>query len=173
MASRSATSGADLLASAYQLPFADGRFDTVLCTDTLEHLEDPEAAIREANRVLAPGGKAIYTVPLFWHIHEAPRDFFRFTRHGLQHLFETAGLEVLEVEPLTGFTAMAAQELVYFLYMLRRPGRRNPMWWLVPPLSHLIQTIALAANRVERTEAFTAEYLLVARKPTRGAERKT
>lgn len=165
-ARRSQTTGPDVLATAYDLPFVDGSFQTVLCTDVLEHLEDPAAAVREAARVLESGGMAIYTVPLFWHVHEAPRDFYRFTRYGLQHLFEAAGMEVVEIEALTGFTAMAAQELAYFLHGLHPSSRRNPIWRLVPPLLHGLQAAALAANKIERTERFTAEYILVARKPS-------
>jgi 2-polyprenyl-6-hydroxyphenyl methylase/3-demethylubiquinone-9 3-methyltransferase len=40
----------------YSLPFADGRFDVVCAMDLLEHLEDPERAVAEAARLLAPSG---------------------------------------------------------------------------------------------------------------------
>lgn len=45
-------------------PFADGTFDVVLCCEILEHLaEDPWHALREARRVLRPGGVFILTTP--------------------------------------------------------------------------------------------------------------
>jgi SAM-dependent methyltransferase len=43
--------------SAYDLPFPDGRFDHVLVRDVIHHLDEPERAIREVGRVLAPGGR--------------------------------------------------------------------------------------------------------------------
>ncbi|MGA9406000.1 MAG: class I SAM-dependent methyltransferase, partial [Bacteroidota bacterium] len=77
----------DLNGTAYDVPVHNETFDSVLCTYVLEHLEQPDRAIAEANRILKKGGYGIYTVPFFWHIHEAPRDFFRFTKYGLRYLF--------------------------------------------------------------------------------------
>jgi ArsR family transcriptional regulator len=40
----------------YRLPLADNAFDTVVLQMVLHHAEDPEGAVQEATRVLAPGG---------------------------------------------------------------------------------------------------------------------
>jgi SAM-dependent methyltransferase len=45
------------------LPFADGVFDTVVCSEILEHLFRPDLLLREIMRVLKPGGRVILTVP--------------------------------------------------------------------------------------------------------------
>jgi SAM-dependent methyltransferase len=108
-------SAIDRVGSAYALPAADGEFDCILCTSVLEHLEEPGAALCEALRVLKPGGAAVYTVPQIWHLHEEPRDFFRFTRYGLQHLLTKAGFERIEIRPLSGFFAMIAAEFNSYL----------------------------------------------------------
>jgi ubiquinone/menaquinone biosynthesis C-methylase UbiE len=42
------------------LPFADGRFDTVVCTYVLCSVDDPSAALAEIARVLAPGGSLLF-----------------------------------------------------------------------------------------------------------------
>jgi ubiquinone/menaquinone biosynthesis C-methylase UbiE len=48
---------------AMALPFRDGSFDRVYCSEVLEHVLDPEEAVREMHRVLAPGGIAVVSVP--------------------------------------------------------------------------------------------------------------
>lgn len=68
-------SNIDLFGTAYEIPTDNETFDTAICTAVLEHLEEPEQALRECHRVLKPGGKAIYSVPFIWHLHEEPRDF--------------------------------------------------------------------------------------------------
>lgn len=45
------------------LPFADGSFDLIWCSEVIEHLEDPERSLAELRRVTRPGGAIILTTP--------------------------------------------------------------------------------------------------------------
>jgi len=49
-------SNIDRFGTAYNILAEDGEFDCALCTAVLEHLEEPENALRECNRVLKRGG---------------------------------------------------------------------------------------------------------------------
>ena len=92
---------ADFCGDAGYLPLADASVDTILCTEVMEHLPDPERAVAEFARVLRPGGTVITTAPFFYPIHDA-YDFFRYTPDGLKTMMERHGLTVETVKPLSG-----------------------------------------------------------------------
>jgi SAM-dependent methyltransferase len=152
----------DLFGTAYNIPADDASFDTAICTAVLEHLEEPEQALRECHRVLKPGGLAIYSVPFIWHLHEEPRDFYRFTKYGLNYLFGKTGFDDIEITALSGFWVTFGQLFVYNLYRLNR----GPLRWLriIDALGLLVQGIAYLLDRVDRTEQWTWMYLITARK---------
>ena len=154
----------DRFGTAYEIPAEDGEFDSAICTAVLEHLEESNRAIQETNRVLKKNGYAIYTVPLFWHLHEEPRDFFRFTKYGLKYLFEKNNFEIVELNALSGFWVTFGQEFVYYLWRFRKGGKLNPLWWIIPPIGLFIQSICYLLNKIDSPKEFTWMYLVVARK---------
>lgn len=74
----------DVWGNALRLPFLNRSFDTVLSTQTLEHISDPFAAVHEMARVLKPGGFLILSAPQTWPEHFAPFDYFRSLDTALQ-----------------------------------------------------------------------------------------
>ena len=81
------------------LKFADGRFDLVIASDVLEHIEDEAKALREWTRVLKPGGQLLVFVPAhqyLWSEHDVVNHHFRrYSRQGLVAALERAGLRTL------------------------------------------------------------------------------
>jgi SAM-dependent methyltransferase len=82
----SRTSELDTCLDAHHLPFPTAHFSTLLCTEVLEHCHDPQQVLNEFYRVLRPGGKLILTTRFIFPIHDAPHDYYRYTRYGLAHL---------------------------------------------------------------------------------------
>jgi len=84
------------------IPARDNRYDVVVNTQVLEHVEFPQKVVSELARVLRPGGTLYLTTPQISPVHGAPYNFFFFTRFGLKSLFENAGLEVISISPRGG-----------------------------------------------------------------------
>ncbi len=84
------------------IPLADEKFDTLLVTDVLEHISNPDLLWREMSRVLKPMGKLILGVPFLYRIHEAPHDYNRYTEYKLREFCESNGLTVIYLEPYGG-----------------------------------------------------------------------
>lgn len=78
------------------LEFADARFDLVIASDVLEHIEDEGRALREWARVLRLGGQLLVFVPAhayLWSEHEVVNHHFRrYSRAGLLAALRGAGL---------------------------------------------------------------------------------
>jgi SAM-dependent methyltransferase len=87
----------DIIYDGKNIPFPNREFDIVLCTEVMEHVPDPVHFLSEINRVLQPGGALIMTTPFIIPMHEQPYDFYRFTKHGIEHLLDSSGFEVKNI----------------------------------------------------------------------------
>ena len=154
-------SGPDVWGDALALPFAPRTFDTVLCSQVLEHVPEPGHACEEMARVLRHGGYLILTAPHIWGIHEAPRDFYRYTPYGLRYLAERAGLAVVEIRALGGYWITAGARLCYYLSRFAR----GPLTPIVRLQILSVHMVALLLDRLHCVEADAWNHLMVARKP--------
>lgn len=110
----------DVVADVQSMPMSDNSFDSAICIEVLEHVPNPEKALRELLRVLKPGGKLVFSVPHFLYLHNEPYDFYRYTKYGLQELAQRVGFRVVMIKPsggllcfLQGVAATAAVGLTY------------------------------------------------------------
>lgn len=82
------------------LPFDADTFDEIICFNTLEHIYDPSAVVKDLFRVLKPGGRIHIIVPFMFRIHGHPDDFTRATPSWWRETFERAGYAKLALLPL-------------------------------------------------------------------------
>lgn len=101
----------DLVGDITRIPAQDASFDVVLCTEVLEHVPDPVAAIMEMARLLKPGGTLLLTAPLGSGLHQEPFHYYGgFTRHFYEKFLPEIGVRVTELRPNGGFFRHLAQE---------------------------------------------------------------
>jgi SAM-dependent methyltransferase len=80
--------GVDELADVENLPYADGSFGTVLALSTFEHVAHFWRGFEEVRRVLRPDGALLVACPFYFHVHDEPCDYWRFTPAALEVLLE-------------------------------------------------------------------------------------
>jgi SAM-dependent methyltransferase len=93
------------------IPVEGDRYDFVIFIQVMEHLPQPALVLKELFRVLKPGGKLLYTGPLFFEEHLQPYDFYRYTQFGLKYLFTSTGLRIERLDWLEGFFGTVAYQL--------------------------------------------------------------
>jgi SAM-dependent methyltransferase len=106
----------------------DGTFDTALCTEVLEHIQDPAAFLVRIFRCLRPGGRLLLTVPFAARWHFIPYDYWRFTPSSLHLLITGAGFDEVCVQARGNPLTVACYKIMALHLMLllgsdaSRPG---------------------------------------------------
>jgi SAM-dependent methyltransferase len=145
------------------LPFADGAFDTIILSDVLEHLPQPELLWAEMHRLLVTGGHVLMNVPYFYPLHEIPFDFYRYSCYALDRFARNSGFEVIELVPLGGSPEVIMDIVAKHLQFIPLLG---------PALAVCAQAVTLAfvrtsiGRRISRksSEHFPLGYAMVARR---------
>jgi SAM-dependent methyltransferase len=138
----------DVVADAYELPYAGESVDAIYCEAVLEHLEFPDKAVAEMWRVLKKGGQVFAATPFLQWYHAYPNHFQNFTLTGQERLFGRAGFTIVSsgtsVGPtvaLTNLIASYAKTFVPFRSLRRLSG------WLVALMAIPVKPLDLWINR--------------------------
>ncbi len=155
------------VADLHRLPFADDSMDKAVCSQVLEHVDDPGVVLSQLARVVRPGGRVFLSVPFLWHMHQMPQDRFRFNRCTLEHMFAKVGLVPDEIRPMGGYFTAAAYMASLFPGMVTRRSRVVGMaldraWkaaeWVTSPVAH-------ALDALDVDPELTIGYFVQATKP--------
>lgn len=108
----------DVFYDGKKLPFNDASFDTVFCSEVLEHVFNIDEILPEINRVLKVGGIFLVTIPFAWDEHEIPNDFGRYTSFGISHLLEKNGFHIENFTKSGSFFEVVVQLFILYLHHL-------------------------------------------------------
>lgn len=141
----------DVVGDAHDLraAFPNGHFDFATSVSVFEHLAWPWKAVLELGHVLKPGGLVYTQSHQTWPVHDAPWDFYRYSKSGWRALFSAAaGFEIVVAEDLmparivplnqTGDPSIAVEGSTGYLMsacIARKIGEPRVAWDAVPDLA--------------------------------------
>ncbi|MFN8308889.1 MAG: class I SAM-dependent methyltransferase [Chitinophagales bacterium] len=127
------------------IPFENEKFDAVLCTEVLEHVEDYQQLVNEMYRVMKPGAKGIVTIPWSARYHYIPWDYFRYTPSALKTIF--SNFREAKIENRGTDIAVIGNKVIvlFFRNLIPSPAWRwifVPFWILLLPVLALMVVLA-------------------------------
>jgi SAM-dependent methyltransferase len=151
------------------LPFREGEFHTIILSDVLEHIADPELLWSEMARILSPGGKLIMNTPFIYCLHDQPHDYYRFSKYALRRFAELNGFDVVYLEPLGGTPEILADifckhiQFVPLVGKLLAQALQEITFWFV-------QSKPGASLSRRTSEAFPLGYAMIAERVGHGSD---
>lgn len=123
----------DVIAEAENLPFEDRAFNVVICSEMLEHIQNPPRAIAEIYRVLDNHGIALICVPFLFRIHGDPQDFGRYTDCYWSAILQESGFKKIVLEKQGLFYSVMADFSKQYFYNLGFPRRFSKLMQIFFP----------------------------------------
>ena len=131
---------AELKGAVEDLPVEDGTFDVVLCSQVLEHCDDPARAVAELHRATAPGGRLLLSTHGVQVYHPSPVDYWRWTHAGLEKVVSENGeWASVRVSPASGTTACVAMLVNMYIDLA---ARRAHLGVFAKPVVAALNTLA-------------------------------
>lgn len=141
------------------LPFPDNYFDTIILSDVLEHIAEPKLLFEEMYRILQVNGKILLNVPFYYPIHEAPYDYFRYTRFALQKFADEAHLKIVKLTATGGMMTVMVDLTSKLLVNFPIIGR-----YMVTILQNITYYILKHKKQTQSSTSFPQMYFVILRK---------
>lgn len=136
-----------LLEESGRVSMPDGSVDIVLSSQVLEHVPSPAAYLREAHRLLKPGGTLLLSTHGIWIYHPDPTDYWRWTREGLVRQFEEAGFAAQSVKGVMNLAACGLQLFQDGVSAALPRFLQPPFFYLMNRAMAMVDRLGSAASR--------------------------
>lgn len=167
--------------------FPPDEFDTIICTEVLEHTDNDRKVVSNIAKVLKPGGMLIISAPFTYVLHEEPHDYRRYTAYGLTGILGDHGFNIVSVTPMGGTLSSGFFIFYYsftkgFLYFFKKIGLESlrntyimkflislPEFIMYKVYSPFFRKKLNAGSAPGRNELFSSTgYFVIAEKPKLG-----
>jgi len=128
---------------ARDMPFAESKFDLVVCLDVLEHIYEDNQVLAEIHRVLKPGGKALLSVPQdpsMWSSHDT----------AVNHVRRYTKIELITKLQLANFDIEQVSNSIIFLKPLIRVYRKFSSGSSLRKVNRVVNQILLCICDIEK-----------------------
>lgn len=155
----------DIVSDITEIPVENESFDAVLCTEVLEHVPDPNKALRELIRVTKIGGVLLLTAPFCSLTHMAPYHFCTgFNLYWYKDNLEKYGCEIEEYTRNGNFYSWIHQEITRMPFVTKKYGGRAGIFLKLrcAMFAHFLKKFMLTEDRSGELLCF--QYMIVAKK---------
>ena len=108
----------DYLSELPEINAPNNSIDTIISFSVLEHVSKPFETLKEFKRILKDDGVFIISVPQYWHLHEEPHDYLRFTKYILKEKISELGSEVVCINGIGKSFAVVGQAFCNAIILL-------------------------------------------------------
>lgn len=160
------TTKIDIVSDITAIPSPDASYDVILCSEVLEHVPDPVAALKEMCRLVKPNGQIILTVPFASWTHFAPFHFSSgLSKYWFERHLNEFGFNIEELTPNGGWMDFVAQEIWRLPWIGRTYSKRAFGWIaLITALPLMLVLRLMKAFDHGSSELVTFGWHVVARK---------
>jgi len=153
------------------IPLPSGSVDAILCTEVLEHVEQPLDALSEFARLLKPGGRLLLSVPAACRVHRVPTHYYGgFAPDFFERSLPARGLDLERLQPVGNWSQFMAQEIGRLPSLVRdhtslpRPVATAIAAGIWPIFRVAIPTAFLALSHLDRSEDLPLGWIAYARR---------
>ncbi|MFN8435238.1 MAG: methyltransferase domain-containing protein [Anaerolineales bacterium] len=153
----------NIFADVTCVPMLSNSVNCILCTEVLEHIQNPQTCVDEIHRILLDDGIVFVSTPFFYPVHADPHDFQRFTEDGLRYLFRE--FKTVEVYRMGGYAGVLG--LLVELGVMELNEKKNIhklLRWCMKWISRwlIYADISKIGSDADSFQKFTTGYFLKA-----------